>query len=228
MKQSEYDFNRCLFSPSSHGFLSGIQDAIPEFKKYDGKLPKKKVFTWIVVTYDLNSPLRKTITNYYDRKKMSAELAGWEVKKNGEFEEDVTNMLLGTNEDINALVVAYLIQFSMPEYIQLIAYLTMSYALTKDIMMNMYDHNTAKTFDFITDKIRILTNIIFGSGQTDEVMTARKALYQMAEKERIKLNPESIVKLKMDAGELPEDFNPHGKDYKPEKLKYISDEGESK
>jgi len=65
---------------------------------------------------------------------------------------------------------------------------------------------------------------MFGSGKQDEVMAARKALYQMAEKERLKLNPESIVKMIIEEGELPESMNPYGK-YKPEKIKFISDEG---
>jgi hypothetical protein len=227
MKQSEYDFNRCLFNPKAHGFLSGIQKAIPEFNSYKGKLPKGKVFAYIVITFDLNSPLRVTITNYYDRKKLAAELAGWEKKKNDEFEDDVTNMLLGSDEDVNSLVVAYLVQFSMPEYIQLIAYLNMSYAAMRDALSgNFYDDKMAKSIDFLTGKIRELTNYIFGSGQIDEIAAARKALYYMAEKERIKLNPENIVKLKADRGGLPDDFNPYG-DYKTDKLKFISDEGDS-
>lgn len=226
MKQSEYSFHNCLHDPHTMGFLRDIKEAIPEFKQYKDKLPDKKLFTWIVVMFDLNSPIRKTITNYYDRKKLSAEIAQFEKKSNGEFDDEVTDMLLGKNERVNVLIVAYLTQFSMPEYLQLIAYLNMSYDITRDIMKGSYDQNTAKTLDYITDRVRLLTNVVFGSGQVDEIMAARKALYEMAEKERIKLNPESIVKIIIDEGALPEDFNPYGKKYKPEKIKFRGDEAE--
>jgi hypothetical protein len=114
----------------------------------------------------------------------------------------------------------------MPEYLQLIAYLNMSYDITRDIMNGNFDKDTAKSLDYITERVNNLTNIIFGSGQVDEIMVARKALYNMAEKERIKLNPENIVKTLKDEGDLPADFNPYSKKYKPQNIKFISDEGE--
>jgi len=222
MKKSDYTFKNVLYDPSADGFLSSIQ-SIKEFSEYNGGLPKKKLFTWIVVMFDLESPLRKTISNFYERKKEAAIVAGWATKKNGEFDSDVTDVLLGADEAANKLIVAYLVQFSMPEYIQLIAYLNMSYAITREVMSNQFDKDTAKNLDYITDRIRLLTNAVYGSGQTDEVMAARKALYEMAEKERLKLNPESIVKMMVEEGGLPDTMNPYGK-HKPDKIKFVSDE----
>lgn len=222
-KKSDYNFKDCLYNPFEDKFLTNIQ-SIREFGNYQGKLPKKKLFTWIVVMYDLNSPLRKTITNYYERKKLAAEVAGWTTNRNGEFDEDVNSVLLGTDKQVNSLIVSYLVQFSMPEYLQLVAYLNMSYTMARDAMENLFEKDTAKTLDFITDKVKSLTNAIYGSGQYDEVMAARKALYEMAEKERIKLNPESIVKLITEEGGLPKEFNPYGSTYKPDKITFHGDE----
>jgi hypothetical protein len=222
MKRNDYDFSSCLFDPTKPKFLTSISE-IPAFNLYNGKLPKGKVFAWIVMMYDLNSPMRRTITNYYDRKRMCAELAGWETGKNSEFAEDITKMLVGEDSEINGLITAYLALFSMPEYTQLIAYLNMQYALTMDALTERFDHTTAKTLDFVTEKIKILTNEVFGSGQTTEVMKARQALYNMAEKERIRLNPENIVKIITEEGELPKEFNPYG-DYTPGKIVFAGDE----
>ena len=226
MKQSEYEFHNCLFDVHTMGFMKSIQDSIPEFNNYKGLLPKKKLFTWVVIMFDLNSPMRKTITNYYDRKKMCAEIAQWETNSKDEFDEDVTKLLLGQDEEANKLIVAYLVRFSMPEYTLLIAYLNMQYTLTRGALSEQFDMNAVKALDFLTDKINSLTNIIFGSGQVNEIMVARRALYNMAEKERIKLNPENIVKTIKEEGGLPDDFNPYSKKYKPENIKFISDEGE--
>lgn len=232
MRRNDYDFSGCLFNPSAPKFLTNIH-SIPAFKSYDGKLPKSKVFAWIVMMYDLNSPMRRTITNYYDRKRMCAELAGWETGKNGEFTEDVTKMLIGdarvrdnfseTVVAIYSLVTEYVALFGMPEYTQLIAYLNMQHQIVREAMTNTFDRDAPKTLDFVTEKIKVLTNEVFGSGQTTEVMKARQALYNMAEKERIRLNPENIVKIITEEGELPKEFNPYG-DYKPEKIVFAGDE----
>lgn len=227
MKQTEYDFSKCLFNPNSTNFTKAIQEQIQEFKDYKGKLPIKKLFAWIVVCYDLNSPIRKTITNYYDRKKLSAEIASWDTNVKGEFEEEVTKFLLGQDDEVNTLIVHYLVQFSMPEMLQLEAYLQMSYSIMMEIMKGSTDSAISKNLDYITEKIKLLTNIIYGSGQVDEVMAARKALYDIAEKERIRLNPENIVKIIIEEGVLPESFSPYGKNYKPADIKFISDEGEA-
>lgn len=228
MKRTDYDFKGCKWNPNAEGFLKSIQE-ITEFANFvppahGNVLTKKKVFTWIVIMFDINSPLRKTIPNYYDRKKLAAEIAGWEKLKNGEFQEEVTAVLLGQNEEINKLIVAYLMLFSMPEYTQLIAYLNIQYALMMEAMKQAFDKDTVKLLDDLTTKIKRLTSEIYGSGQVDEVMLARKALYNMAEKERIRLNPENIVKIIQEEGQLPDDFNPHKKGYKPENLKFMSDE----
>lgn len=227
MKRTDYDFSGCMWNPNSEGFLKTIQE-IKEFGEYippphSSVLTRKRVFTWIVIMFDLNSPLRRTITNYYDRKKLAAEIAGWERGRNNEFPEEVTQVLLGENETVNKLIVSYLMLFSMPEYTQLIAYLNIQFALMMEAMKQAFDKDTVKLLDDLTTKIKRLTSEIYGSGQVDEVMNARKALYNMAEKERVRLNPESIVKVLSEEGELPKDFNPHGK-YKPDKIKFISDE----
>jgi len=47
--------------------------------------------------------------------------------------------------------------------------------------------------------------------------------FELQEETRLKLRPEDIVKIKEEAGKLPDDFNPYG-NYMPEKLRFLGDE----
>jgi len=227
MTFKESDYDKCLFNPFRNKFLSDIQDSIPLFKDFkDPDLGKKRVYTWIVLTFDKASPWWFQEKRLYDRKRSCALEAGFDIDGRT-FEPKVEDFLLGQNTEVNNMVAAYISQLASPEYNQLIAYLVIQERLTANIMSGDFDGNVIKNLDSLTEGINRLTNKIFGSGDQDEVSYAKKALYAEAEKARIRLSPEHILKYKNDNGDLPKDFNPYG-DYKVDNIKFISDEGERK
>jgi hypothetical protein len=95
---------------------------------------------------------------------------------------------------------------------------------TRKAISSKGNKDTIKIITETGDEIRRLTRIVFHSGEYDEITKARNALYAKAEKERLKLRPEDIVHAFSETGELPEEFNPYGSDYKVEKSKFIGDE----
>jgi hypothetical protein len=202
-----------------------MEDAFPVFKSFKKVKDRKKLFAWIVCVYDNHSPLRIRVGNYYEKKRVCAEAVGWDRDVVGHFDKEVEKYLLGLDEGANSLISCYLANLNLPQFTQLITYLEMQYKLTQNILAGNMDNNTAKIMDFITDKITDLTRVIFGSGDVNEIMEARKSLYAIAEKERMKLNIESIVQYIQDKGELPKDFSPYG-NYIPDNIKFISDDGE--
>lgn len=225
MKIKETEYDRCWMNPYKPKFLSGIQRELISFKEFDdSKLGKKRVYTWIVMMYDPGSPWLHEEKDYYNRKRETAMEAGFEII-GGSFEEDVEDVLLGKNEDVNKMVAAFISRFANPEYTQLINLLQLQHNVTTDVLKGNYDRGTVKTLDDLTNDINRLTNKLFGSGEYNEVLEAKKALYQEAEDRRIKLNPENIAKYKNENGNLPKDFNPYG-DYDVDKMNYVSDEGE--
>jgi len=226
MDLSGYDFKDTLFNPREHKLVENIEEAIPTFKAFTKIKDKKKLYAWIVCVYDMRSPLRLGMGNYYERKRVCAEIVGWDRDSVGHFPKEIERYILGMDKVVNSLIANYLASFNLPQFTQLVAYLEMQYKITQDILSGKIESTTAKTLDFITDKITELTRHIYGSGEVDEVMEARKSLYAIAEKERMKLNVESVVEYIRDKGKLPDDFNPYGDDYMPENLKFISDEGE--
>lgn len=225
MDLKNYDFSNCSFNPRLHSFVEDIESAIPAFGAFKKAKDRKKIFAWIICVYDSHSPLRLRIGNYYEKKRVCAETVGWEKNDVGHFDKEIERYLIGQDKDVNSLVASYLANQNLPQFTQLIAYMEMQYKLTQDILKGNIETNTAKIMDFITDKIMELTRKVYGSDDVDEVMEARKALYAVAEKERMKLNIETIVQYINDKGKLPNDFSPYG-DYEVDDLKFISDEGE--
>lgn len=225
MRLRETDYDRCWMNPFRPKFLSNIQKELLLFKEFDDtKLGKKRVYTWIVLMYDPNTPWKMEESNYYNRKRECAIESGFEMDA-GRFDKEVEEMLIGQNKTINAMVASFISRFANPEYTQLINLLELQTHVTRKMQRGSYDHNTPKMLNAITDDINRITNRLFGGGETDEVLEAKKALYHEAEESRRRLNPENIAKIINDEGELPDDFNPYG-DYEVEEMKFISDEGE--
>lgn len=225
MDLKSYNFDSCLFDPRRHSFVEDIEAGIPTFQAFKKSKDRKKIFAWIVCVYDIHSPLRQRIGNYYEKKRVCAETVGWLRDDVGHFSKKVEKYLLGLDGVVNMLIADYLASMNLPQFTQLVAYLEMQYKLTQDILKGKIESSTAKTMDVITKDIIKLTREVYGSGDIDEVMEARKALYAVAEKERMKLNIENIIQFINEKGDLPKDFNPYG-DYIPDNIKFISDEGE--
>jgi len=225
MRTREADYSKCWLNPYKPKFLSNIQKELTLFKEFDdSKLGKKRVYQWIVMMYDPNSPWRMEEAQYYNRKREAAKEVGWIIEQ-GRFDDDVEKFLTGQDKVINAMVASFISRFANPEYTQLIGLLELQHLTTKSILAGKYTQHTTKILNDITNDINRITNRLYGSGEQDEVLLAKKALYQEAEESRIRLNPENIAKVLQEDGELPDDFNPYG-DYETEDIHFISDEGE--
>jgi len=222
MELKDIDGSRFLYDPKSQDLVKTLQDKILEFKKYDGKIPAKKVFQYIVLMYDVSSPLWREIIDYYVRKSTVADIVGF-PKVKGQRTEEAEAILIGTNDVVNEMIVAFVAQFSTIEFFQMVAYLSLLSSETRKAVSFDGDKNSISIITQTGDKIKELQRVVFRSGEYDEISFVRKALYSKLEKERLKIRPEDIVRTISDNGELPEDFNPYG-DYKPEKSKFIGDE----
>ena len=222
MALKEIDSSKLLFDIKSSDFVDKLKEKIPEFASYKGKIPEKKVFSWIVLMYDLNSPFWRDVGDYYERKRVIADLLEFPQKK-GKWTDDAESILLGENEEVNAMIVEYIARFGMPEIYQLVAHLSLLSSETRKTISFKGDKNSIQIITATGEEIRRLTRVVFHSGDYDEITSARNALYAKAEKERLKLRPEDVVRLISEEGELPSEFNPYG-DYKIEKSKFIGDE----
>lgn len=221
---SKYVFTSCLYDPEEKGFADKIAKSIKEFgefKKDRGYY--ERIFRWVVYVYDRQSPMVKEIPDLMMRKGEAAALAGYTTDEEGRFEEEVEKFLLGKDDDVNGLVVAYVSRFADPSYILLVASWNMLLDNTRKVLSGKQQKDTYATIKLITADIDDLTRTVFSSNNDNESIEMKKALYSRVEGDRLKLNHENIIKYVEEHGDLPSGFSPYGEKYKVEKLKFIGD-----
>ncbi len=227
MQLKEIDTSKLLFNINAKTFVKDIEEAIPALKELDFGLPKKKVYQYLVLMYDIGSPMSRDISNYYQKKYKCAEVVGFPKNSQNKYEKDVTNMLIGKNEAFNKAASAYLAHTASPEYSQLVALHIILSEEMKNIFRGEIDDKSDQTLDRVTQRMKSLTREIYGSGEYDEVAAARRALYEQIEKSIIKLRPEDIAEVLAEGRDLPKDFNPYDDgDYKVEPMSFIADDEE--
>jgi len=198
-----------------------MSEEIPAFEEYDGKLPKKKLFQYIILMYDPESPMRREVGHYMQRKKVCGEAVDFLKKKDGKWVEEVEALLTGKDVEANKLIAAYIKYMAIPEYTELIVLLEIQRIKAFEAFSGDINDNTHKVMAAVTESIGNITKKLFGSGEFDEIKAARRALYEQSNIDKPP-RPEDVVDL-IDEGGLPEDFSPYP-DYEVEDAKFLGDE----
>lgn len=220
----DIDTGRLQFNPNARDFVSRIEKEIPSFLDYDAAtLSKKKLYTYIVLVYDLNSPMRKEVNDFYERKRQCAIISGFNTSKKGKFSADIEKALFVEDEQIAVMIADFVASFNDPDYVQYIMYL----GLRQQMFLSLLNGESIKTnihkdISAISESLKDLERRLFGSGEADEAMEARKALYARAERDRTgKLRPEAVAEDLANAGECP-----YEDDYKVDDMQFIGDSEE--
>ena len=201
--------------------ISIMKADMPAFNEYDGPLPVKKLFQYIILMYDPESPMRREIGHYMQRKSGCAEVVGL-PKEGDKWSPAMEDVLIGKNEEVNKLIAAYLSNLSIPEYTELIVLLEIQRIKTMEAFSGDVTDNTHKTMGAVTESISRITKQLFGSGELDEIKAARRALYEQTNIDKPPI-PEDVV-AKLNEGILTAEFNPYGKDYMVEDAHFLDDE----
>lgn len=194
MQISKLDTSNLLFDPKSHDFVTELEK-IPEFKPKGFKFPvdQRKLYIFIILTYDKLSPLWQMFPNFWHKKKIAAETAGFEIQVTGQFEDNVQAMLFGDNEDINTMIVRYALMFHEPEFVALVSNYEMFIQETAQALLPSSSDEKKKigaNIKFLNSEVAALTKAIFGG---NESLSIRKELYKTATSEMLKLRPELVA-----------------------------------
>jgi len=191
-----------------------------EFKEEYG-IDKSKVNRYIVLMFDMNTSLRLDVRDFWERKRISAQIAGFTFKpKLKEFEEPVEKMLLGDNAAVNNAITKYIMLFGLPEYASLVIFQTMLVFEVQKTLRGSYTKDTSKNVDYIHKRISELTDLLYGGKET---INAKKALYSKIEKDRRYEKAEDIIE-RINSGDKLVEANPYGKDYDEGKMSFQGDE----
>lgn len=221
MKLPEIVTDKTRYDVHKRDLISEMEENVPGFSEYEGKLPKKKLFQYIILMYDPESPMRREVGHYMQRKGSCADAVGFTKKKDGRWTEDVEGMLTGKDGEANKLVAAYISHMAIPEYTELIVLLEIQRIKALEAFSGDVNDHTHKTMAAVTESIGRITKQLFGSGDIDEVKQARRALYEQSNIDKPP-RPEDVVDM-IDGEGLPEDFSPYP-DYEVEKPHFLDDE----
>ena len=198
MDIAKIDTSKLKFDPKDPDFLRFF-DSIPEFKiDWRFQIPRKVFLTFVVLMYDPNSELIEKFPNFWSRKRIAAEVAGFPLCRTGErkglFQEEEEKILLGGYSLLNRMCIRYCLLFHDIEYLTLISYLEIFIQETMKVM-ELNDEKDSKVLisniDNLNSKIRLLGEKVMGGRETEDM---RKELYKLVISERLGLRPELIAK----------------------------------
>ena len=225
MVLNESIVSKCLFNPLSGNLKEEMLPKLPMIKEYKGaknKIPINNILKYLILVYDVQSPMHRETKEFYQRKRECARICDFPSKPDGKWRDDAVAILIGTDEWFNSLMSRYLSLLALPEYTLLIALLELLARRTRRIFDGEDDDKTHTIVNALTEKITELTKKIFGSGETDEIQQARRALYEQAEDDRVRMRPEDIINLMNENGELPSSWG-YGDGYEVEQITFIGD-----
>jgi hypothetical protein len=211
----EIDSQNLLFDIHDKSLPELMEEKFCSFSDYVEQkgVEKIKVARFICLISDKNSPLRFSEPDWYKRKYTAAIIAGFSIKK-GTFSSEAESIIVGENKAVNETMVSYIASYGMPSYMLLMSYTALMAFEAQKIFNGKGTKDSSKIVDNASNRIQELTRDFFQSGDVDEYSKVCQTLYSRIEKERERLKPEEIIKILEDTGDLPEDFNPHGTEYK--------------
>jgi len=220
------------FNPNDTKFYDQIKNDIPAFAEFTSEhakaeITRRKIYAWIICMYDMNTPLRREIKDLYKRKVYAATLCGMSPHPHtGKYKGWIEDILTGQNEKVNNLIVKYIASFASPEYMQLIAHMSMQHTTLEKIVKGKADKNDVQMFDNATETIKKLTGLLYGSGERDEVYEARRSLYKQVAYDLSDMRPENVAQVFVEEGRVNPSWSPHGDDYVPGDINFVGDDPE--
>ncbi|HEX9826282.1 MAG TPA: hypothetical protein VGA80_06755, partial [Flavobacteriaceae bacterium] len=138
MKLETLDLSGCLYDPRKSSLLNDISIHKEFAHPLSYNIPRKAMVTYIVLIYDVASPLRREIRDLGARKLMALELAGFSPEKNARFKRHIELLLEGKNQEVTAMIVKYLTLLNDPTWTRLCIYEQMLYMETARAMNGAY------------------------------------------------------------------------------------------
>jgi len=169
----------------------------PEFRSCKDPVIKfNKIFKWIVLTYDMNSPFKK-IDDVIKRKLEVAKYVKL-FDDNANIPEDVRKILLNEDKKVNRMIIAYARMHRESKYSLILG---LEHKFYEDLLANQNGSTTIKPP--LENTQRNLENAITDLLNQDHNTLLKHEFYEYIEDERLdNIRPEGIAQLLAD-GKVP-------------------------
>ena len=221
------EFEKCLYDPSDRNLEEKMMKDMKEFAVdlTEDLRFRKPIFKYIIMMYDIESPLRKLHPNINHRRREAAFLAGFETnKRSNEFPEKVVRVLTGEDERVTPMIFAYIMRLGIPELVSMEASMAMYEKTSLKMISRTADKEDMEQHRKLLKDIKTYEEEVF---RGKEAIDIRRALYQGMESARKAPKPEDMAKrMRENPKDTYEEGNPYsyGTDYAVGKLTYLGDE----
>lgn len=195
---SHHDFEK-LFIPvfdigSNYKKHLSLLNMYEEFANADKEFDFDTLLRYIVLAFDINSPIRYVYKTILEQRVKAALIAGFTINKAGKFPKYVEEMLLCENPNVNRIIVRYISIINNEDYSTLVVY---SEALRKQQEKILAgDINQEKTKDMIAN-VNTLKNSIKELKETllGESHDLQRTLYHFVSSDNLGISPEEVATL---------------------------------
>jgi hypothetical protein len=163
----------------------------PKLNAYDNQ-----IMTYIILVYDMNSPLHRSVKTHNERKVQAMLMCGFKPNELGKFDQrEVENALLyGKDKGVAYRIVKYVYLFNNVDYSELMGMLEYNSQLLLKIHNGNTNNQTIKELQQTSARIKELTGNVFGGKETKEI---EEQLYEQLAMSRISYRPEMVARMLM-------------------------------
>lgn len=222
MNLVDLDCSGMLFSPKDPAFVKNFESTVPGVSSRHVKHMKKEhLYKYVVLMYDPQSPLVKSVSDYWNRKMEAVEAAGFKVKSDYTLEQSTEDFLIGKNDDALDVIIDFLAYIKSPTWDLIVFMHERLLRYTNDALSNRRSEDTKVDEVYkIGSKIQDLQTKFIGEQQKEETKAFIARLRYRVEEKRLGIRPEDYAKRLAKGDDLSED-SPYGTGYKVSKIKFI-------
>lgn len=221
MNLVDLDCSGMIFSPRDPAFLKNISSTVPGLSSREIKPVKEgPLYKYIVLMYDPNSPLVKTIGDYWQRKLEAVEAAGFKIKDDGSLEQATEDWLIGKNEGVIDAIIDFLAYLKSPTWNLMVFMQEKLLRYTNDALSSRRNEDTKVNEVYqIGTKIQELNTKFLGESIEEETKKFLVRLRYRVEEKRLGIRPEDYAKRLAQGDDLAED-SPYGPTYRVSRIKF--------
>lgn len=207
---NDKDFSTLTYNVMKHKIDANLLRIFPTFESIDSfrqyKGDTNRVIRYIVLCYDKGSPiLNRYMQDDVKRKVLAAQYAGWESDQEGNFSDEVDNILKCKDTDVNAMIIGFIRTFNDPNWALLMTGMESYYQKLQQIMNADFGGGKRDVFQIEETKGKLFKQAQGMSQSLNEAATKllndenpflRRDLYSTIDQEakmRLMITPERMI-----------------------------------
>jgi len=193
---SELSYDRMIVNPTAvpqKKCPSEVYDIFKKYKEFLEETPdidRKKLFRYIPLVYDKNSPLRTVISDIKKIKTKAAELAGFNKDDNGRFLKPVEEVILCNDRVVNAMIIRYVLEHKSAKYHEMVVLSEAHVKLSVNVLEAPTDKDI-KNFQTVGTQVDNIKQELLSGDNSSKL---QEDLLHYYFEDKLQLRPEDIAR----------------------------------